>query len=215
MELFHSLQGEGAHAGKSAFFIRLAQCKVGCSWCDTKESWSSFSYPKIKIETLAKETAIANSNGASLLIITGGEPLHHNLTPLCEAIRKVMSFPNIKNMPIHIETSGVDPISGSPDWITLSPKRHFPPRAEIVKNCQEIKVIIHTKEDIIFAERIAQEATKTNSVRETNSKSAFTPLLFLQPRWGSKAGEALAMEHVMKNPKWRLSLQTHKWLNID
>ena len=200
VESFHSLQGEGAHTGRSAFFIRLASCKVGCPWCDTKASWSAEQYPQKSILHLAKETSIAQNEGAEFLVITGGEPLHHNLDSLCYAIRSKQSIP------IHLETSGVDTLSGNPDWITVSPKPHAPPRKEILKICHEIKIIIHKKDDLIFAEEIA------NIVNFTTQKK---PLLFLQAGWHNEEGQNLAYEHVKRNKKWRLSMQTHKWLNIS
>ncbi len=209
VETFQSIQGEGAHAGRSAFFIRLASCKVGCSWCDTKESWSSQNYPLQTVDNLAKDTVIAKKQGASFLVITGGEPLHHDLTSLCEAIRNSTLSINKEHMPIHIETSGVDQLSGSPDWLTVSPKKHFPPKKEILKVCQEIKVVIHTKDDLQFAEEIAKIAM---AQKETTSHQ---PLLFLQPGWGDKEGKNLTIEYIIRNSQWRLSLQTHKWLEID
>jgi len=217
VESFHSIQGEGAHSGRSAYFIRLANCKVGCPWCDTKDSWSSANYPYKNVEELAKEAAIAKSQGAAFLVITGGEPLHHNLTPLCKAIVAATATMD-KSMPIHLETSGVDQISGSPNWITLSPKRHLPPKERLLGICQEIKVVIHEKEDIFFAEEMAKIAVdhkrKQAELNDNIYGSTAQPLLFLQPGWGNKEGHDLTIKHVIKNPKWRLSLQTHKWLNI-
>ncbi|ABX09753.1 7-carboxy-7-deazaguanine synthase QueE [Prochlorococcus marinus] len=219
VESFHSIQGEGAHAGRSAFFIRLAQCNVGCEWCDTKESWSSISHPKKTIDSLVQETTIAKSKGASFLVITGGEPLHHNLNPLCNAIKNNINSCGDNAIPIHLETSGVHHMSGAPDWITLSPKRHFPPKEELLEACQEIKVIIHSKEDILFAEEMAHRSihAKKNAYksRVSTKQSLIKPLLFLQPGWGHSMGQKLAIEYVIKNPQWRLSLQTHKWLAID
>ena len=124
VEQFHSLQGEGYHAGKSAFFIRLAGCKVGCSWCDTKNSWDEKKHPSISIEKIIDRIKIARKKGASFCVITGGEPLQHNLDNFCKAIKKMTMGEEQKPMKIHIETSGVNSISGSYDWITLSPKRH-------------------------------------------------------------------------------------------
>ena len=141
VECFHSIQGEGAHTGKSAFFIRLASCNVGCKWCDTKHSWSIAGYPIKDVMDLSTMTANAHKNGAEFVVITGGEPLHHNLDNLSDAIRSRTSKGENNSMPIHIETSGVDPISGTPSWITLSPKRHAPPRIELIKACNELKVI--------------------------------------------------------------------------
>ena len=202
VERFHSVQGEGAHAGRSAFFIRLAYCNVKCSWCDTKYSWAEDFSQQENVMNLSEETASARSKGAAFVVITGGEPLHHNLDPLCDAIRKPTNT-NQEAIPIHLETSGVDPISGHPNWITLSPKRHAPPRIEVIKACQELKVVIHEKDDLIFAENIAKKTRKFQK-----------PLLFLQPGWKHKEGQTLAFEYVKNNPEWRLSMQTHKWLKV-
>ena len=203
VERFHSLQGEGNHAGRSAFFIRLARCNVGCSWCDTKNSWFEDNFPQIAITSLSEEVADAQVKGAAFVVITGGEPLHHNLFPLCNQIRKTTKAKNKTTILIHLETSGVDPITGDPDWITLSPKRHARPRFELIKACHELKVIIHEKEDLIFAENIAMKAKKFKN-----------PMLFLQPGWNSKEGQNLAFEYVKNHPQWRLSMQTHKWLGV-
>ena len=203
VEQFHSLQGEGAHAGRSAFFIRLASCKVMCSWCDTKDSWSEDNFPKENVLDLAEAVANAKLKGAEFVVITGGEPLHHNLDPLCKAIRSNTSVKETKSIPIHLETSGVDPISGSPNWITLSPKRHAPPRLELIKACQELKVVIHEKDDLTFAEMISKKTRKFKR-----------PLLYLQPGWENEQGAKLAYEYVRSNPQWRLSTQTHKWLKV-
>ena len=201
VERFHSLQGEGAHAGRSAFFIRLASCKVGCAWCDTKTSWSAKSHPIETILTLAKDVVKAQEDGAAFVVLTGGEPLHHNLEPLCDEIK------NQTSIPIHLETSGVDELTGSPNWVTLSPKRHAPPRHNLLIACDEIKVVIDSKEDLVFAEEISLEAIAAK-------KDYQKPLLFLQPSWKNKTGHDLAIEFVKKNSEWRLSLQTHKWLGV-
>ena len=137
VETFHSLQGEGLHAGRSAFFIRLGGCHVGCSWCDTKHSWPMESHPKQSVDSLATKAAQAEQAGAAFVVITGGEPLHHNLNALTDEIRRSC------HLPVHIETSGVDPLSGTIDWVTLSPKRHHPPLPELLSGCHELKVVIH------------------------------------------------------------------------
>lgn len=197
VETFHSLQGEGLHAGQSAFFIRLAGCRVGCSWCDTKESWPRQGHAERPLRAIAAEAAAAREAGAAFVVITGGEPLHHDLTPMCSAL-------DSHGLRLHLETSGVDPLSGRFDWITLSPKRHQPPRHDVLQRCHELKVIIHTAEDLAFAEAIACQA----------GRSAGRPHCFMQPGWGSEAGQQLALEHVRRHPAWRLSLQSHKWLAI-
>jgi organic radical activating enzyme len=194
VETFHSLQGEGLHAGRSAFFIRLGGCTVGCSWCDTKHSWPAESHPLRPLQSLATEAAAAASDGAAFVVITGGEPLHHNLDALSAAIRQHCT------LPIHLETSGVDPLTGSPDWISLSPKRHQPPRAELLQRCHELKVVVHEAADLLFAEVSASQAPQATWL--------------LQPGWDCREGQALALEFVQAQPRWRLSLQSHKWLGV-
>jgi organic radical activating enzyme len=194
VETFHSLQGEGLHAGRSAFFIRLGGCRVGCSWCDTKHSWPAEVHPQQTLETLALACAEAASAGAAFVVLTGGEPLHHNLDALSAAIRQHCT------LPIHLETSGVDPLSGSPDWISLSPKRHQPPRAELLQRCHELKVVVHEAADLLFAEVSASQAPQATWL--------------LQPGWDCREGQALALEFVQSQPRWRLSLQSHKWLGV-
>ena len=218
VEMFHSLQGEGMHFGRSAFFIRLGGCNVGCSWCDTKESWPQGSHRTASVEELAKETAIAQSRGAAILVITGGEPLHHNLHKLCEAIQDTTTTQNNQAIPIHLETSGVNEISGFCNWITLSPKRHSLPKKSLLKQCDEIKVVINEEEDLIFAEEIAnlskREKQITNNKNEDKKNGSTRPHLFLQPGWESENGKDLTIEYIKNHPQWRLSLQVHKWLGI-
>jgi len=205
VECFHSLQGEGEHAGRSAYFIRLASCKVGCPWCDTKDSWNSELHPQQSLIDLSISTAKAQREGAAFVVITGGEPLHHNLDDLCREIRK--STLNIKqtSIPIHLETSGVDMLSGNPDWITLSPKRHSPPRLDSLLSCQELKVVIQNTEDLHFAKAMADLIKDNGKIK---------PQLFLQAGWDNEEGQELAIKFVKNNPDWRLSMQTHKWLGV-
>ena len=205
VECFHSLQGEGKHAGRSAYFIRLASCKVGCPWCDTKESWNSELHPQRSLIDLSICTAKAQKEGAAFVVITGGEPLHHNLDLLCKKIRQSTINQENKSIPIHLETSGVDILSGSPDWITLSPKRHFPPRLDTLLSCQELKIVIQNEEDLRFAEKMADLIKNNGKVK---------PQLFLQAEWNNEEGKALAITYVKNNPDWRLSMQTHKWLGV-
>ena len=205
VECFHSLQGEGEHAGRSAYFIRLASCKVGCHWCDTKKSWNAELHPQRSLIDLSTCTAKAHQEGAAFVVITGGEPLHHNLDLLCKEIRKCTLNLNNKSIPIHLETSGVDILSGNPDWITLSPKPHAPPRLETLLSCQELKIVIQTKEDLHFAEKIA------NLIK---SNRRIAPKLFLQAGWENEEGKKLAIAYIKNNPEWRLSMQTHKWLGV-
>lgn len=195
VETFHSLQGEGHHSGRSAFFIRLAGCNVGCPWCDTKHSWPEAAHPQRHLDDLAQEAAAAERQGAAFTVITGGEPLHHNLDALASTLREASSHA------LHLETSGVDDLSGDPDWITLSPKPHRPPRQELLSHCDELKVVIHTSDDLLFAESMAAAVSKQT-------------VLLLQPSWDSPEGQRLAIDHVQCQPRWRLSLQTHKWLGV-
>ena len=205
VECFHSLQGEGEHAGRSAYFIRLASCKVGCPWCDTKDSWNSELHPQQSLIDLSTQTAKAQEEGAAFVVITGGEPLHHNLDDLCKEIRKSTLNLEKKSIPIHLETSGVDRLSGNPDWITLSPKRHSPPRLDNLLSCQELKVVIQKAEDLLFAEKMADLIKNNGKIK---------PILFLQAGWDNEEGQTLAIKFVKNNPDWRLSIQTHKWLGV-
>ena len=201
VETFHSLQGEGLHAGRSAFFIRLGGCRVGCSWCDTKHSWPEQAHPNQSLAAIAAAALGAAQAGAAFVVITGGEPLHHNLDGLCSALAA-------SGLPLHLETSGVDAPSGRFDWITLSPKPHAPPRAALLATCQELKVIVHEPADLAFAEAMASQAL------QARDPAAERPVLLLQPGWQSSAGQALALQHVQANPAWRLSLQSHKLLGV-
>jgi organic radical activating enzyme len=197
VETFHSLQGEGLHAGRGAFFIRLGGCNVGCSWCDTKHSWPAAVHPQRAVADLAREAGAATAAGAAFTVITGGEPLHHPLDQLCKALQST-------GLPLHLETSGVDQLSGNFDWISLSPKRHRPPLAALLANCHELKLVVHEEEDLVFAEVMAQAAKALGN----------RPHLLLQPGWGSKPGQDLSVEFVKTHPAWRLSLQSHKQLGV-
>ena len=195
VETFHSLQGEGHHCGRSAFFIRLAGCNVGCAWCDTKHSWPMASHAKQDVDGLARQARQAKDAGAAFVVITGGEPLHHNLQPLTDALDRICG------LPIHLETSGVDQLSGRFDWVTLSPKRHRPPQQALLSRCDELKVVVLDTDDVSFAHAMA------------NDTSMATHLL-VQPVWDSETAQDLAIHHVQQHPRWRLSLQSHKFLQI-
>ncbi len=211
VEKFHSLQGEGFHTGKSAYFIRLAGCEVGCSWCDTKHSWNSKNYPLFSINSLLIEVIKARLNGAAFLVLTGGEPLHHNLDEFCKIIKNETNNAKNESIRIHIETSGVSKFSGFYDWITLSPKRHKPPKEYFVKKCDELKIIINDKKDVIFAQEISEHLSNIKNDKKYNSEKK----LFVQPAWNSNKGYKLAIEFAKSNPEWSLSLQTHKYLSIQ
>ena len=209
VETFHSLQGEGAHAGRSAFFIRLAGCSVGCPWCDTKHSWPAHSHPQRPLSELGVEVRRAAAAGAGFVVITGGEPLEHDLEPLCAAL-------DAAGLPLHLETSGVNALSGRFDWITLSPKAQRPPTSELLAHCDELKVVVHGPADLDFALAMAAAAT-ARPVRDAaagmTGQSA-GPLLLLQPGCDCPEGQQLAVAFVQARPDWRLSLQTHKWLGV-
>jgi len=191
MEDFYTIQGEGYHTGTPAYFIRIGGCDVGCHWCDVKESWNPDTHPPTDIEKMV-ETAAKYAN---TVVVTGGEPLTWNMQPLTDLLKE-------KGLKIHIETSGAYPITGHWDWFCLSPKKNKLPVNEAYTIANELKVIIHNKHDFIFAEEQAEK---------TNEKA----ILFLQPEWSQKEKMTpLIVDYVMANPKWRISLQTHKYLNI-
>jgi 7-carboxy-7-deazaguanine synthase len=211
VETFHSLQGEGLHAGRSAFFIRLGGCRVGCRWCDTKHSWPQGTHLHRRPAELAEESEAAAAAGAAFVVITGGEPLHHDLGALCAALRQSRGEAGTRPLPLHLETSGVDPLSGQFDWITLSPKPHLPPTAQTLAACHELKVVVHGPGDLVFAEAMARAALELRSDTGTDPDG---PHLLLQPGWDNQEGTELAIAHVRRHPAWRLSLQSHKWLGV-
>jgi len=215
VEKFHSLQGEGFHTGKSAFFIRLAGCNVGCTWCDTKHSWDKEKYPLIPIKKIIDEIKWARGQGASFLVITGGEPLHHNLDNFCQALNQETSKEKQKPIKVHIETSGVSKISGNFDWITLSPKRHLPPQTYFLEKCNELKIIINDQKDIDFATEIKQEIMNQSQTFSTKKDFyKFEKKYYLQPAWNNNEGFSLTVDFIKNHPEWNLSLQTHKYLKI-
>ena len=191
MEEFYTIQGEGYHTGTAAYFIRVGGCDVGCHWCDVKESWNADLHPPTYTDVIVANAA----KWGKTIVITGGEPLMWNMSPITAKLRAA-------GLKVHIETSGAYPLSGYWDWICLSPKKNKLPTEEIYQYAHELKIIIHNKHDFIFAE---EQAAKVN----TNA------ILFLQPEWSKKElVTPLIVDYVMQNPKWRVSLQTHKYLNI-
>ncbi len=191
MEDFYTIQGEGAHTGTAAYFIRLGGCDVGCHWCDVKESWDAALHPRTHVEDIAKKAAeLANT-----IVVTGGEPLMYDMTALTRLLKA-------QNLRIHIETSGAYPLTGTWDWICLSPKKAKLPTESVYANAHELKVIVYNKHDFIFAE---EQAARVNPKAQ----------LFLQPEWSRKDDMMpLIIDYVKQNPKWRLSLQSHKYINI-
>ena len=215
VETFHSLQGEGLHAGRSAFFIRLAGCSVGCSWCDTKHSWPEASHPRRSLTDLAAAACGAAAAGAGFVVITGGEPLQHHLDALCDQLRAATAgAEQPEGLPLHLETSGVDPLSGRFDWITLSPKRHRPPNSALLQACDELKVVVTAPADLTFAEAMAEQAFQGRSLGADGRRSRPGPALLLQPVWDDPVAGELTIDYVRRHPAWRLSLQSHKWLGL-
>ncbi|MCC6309270.1 MAG: 7-carboxy-7-deazaguanine synthase QueE [Chitinophagaceae bacterium] len=192
MEHFYTIQGEGYHQGSAAYFIRLGGCDVGCVWCDVKESWDANKHPLFNTNDLIAEV---KKTPAKIIVITGGEPLMHNLSELTHQLQA-------NGLKTHIETSGSHPISGSWDWICLSPKKFKAPLPEIMPLAHELKIIVFNKSDFDWAEKYA--ALVSPQCR-----------LFLQPEW-EKAGEMtpLIIEYIKAHPQWELSLQVHKYINV-
>lgn len=192
MESFYTIQGEGAYTGCAAYFIRLGGCDVGCHWCDVKESWDAELHPKLTIEEIVVE---AGDKGENIVVITGGEPLMYDLTDLTESL-------NTRGLRRHIETSGAHPLSGEWDWICFSPKKFKQAREEFYQKSHELKVVIYNKSDLAWAE---SHAAKMND----------KVLLYLQPEWSrAKEMTPLIVDYVKNNPRWRISLQTHKYMDI-
>ena len=191
MEAFYTIQGEGFYKGSAAYFIRLGGCDVGCHWCDVKESWDSDIHPPTDIVNIVNEAKIHSKT----VVVTGGEPLMWNMFPLTKLL-------NVNNIKTHIETSGAYELTGDWDWICLSPKKNKNPLNEIYKKANELKVVVYNLNDLQFAEK---QSEKVNN----------DCILYLQPEW-SKRDEMIPIivDYVMKNTKWKVSLQTHKYLNI-
>lgn len=191
MEEFYTIQGEGYHKGTAAYFIRVGGCDVGCHWCDVKESWNPDIHPLTDIGSI-----VANAvKYSKTIVVTGGEPLTWDMSPLTQLLKE-------KGLDTHIETSGAYPLSGTWDWICLSPKKNKLPTAEIYKVADELKVIIYNKDDFRFAE---EQALKVNPDCK----------LYLQPEWSKRDKMIpLIVDYVMAHPHWVVSLQTHKYLNI-
>ncbi|HEU4717517.1 MAG TPA: 7-carboxy-7-deazaguanine synthase QueE [Bacteroidia bacterium] len=192
MEEFYTIQGEGFHSGKAAYFIRLGGCDVGCHWCDVKESWDANLHPLTETDSIIRN---ASSFPSKAIVVTGGEPSAFNLSRLTSGAKK-------NGLQTFIETSGAYPLTGEWDWICLSPKKTSPPLKENFKKAHELKVIIYNNDDFRWAE---ENALNVNS----------GCLLFLQPEWSrAKQMMPLIVDYVMKHPQWNVSLQTHKFMNI-
>ena len=192
MEEFYTIQGEGYHSGKAAYFIRLGGCDVGCHWCDVKESWNAETHPLTHADLIIEN---AEKYAGKSVVVTGGEPSLYQLDYLTSKLKE-------KGISTFIETSGAYPLTGEWDWICLSPKKTMHPLPDIFTSAHELKVIIYNKHDFSWAE-------------ENASKVAGRCKLFLQPEW-SRSSKVLPqiIDYVKNNPKWNISLQTHKFMNI-
>lgn len=191
MEEFYTIQGEGYHSGRAAYFIRIGGCDVGCHWCDVKESWNPDVHPPTKIDSIA-ENAARYSN---TVVVTGGEPLTWNMLPLTTLLKD-------NKLQVHIETSGAYPCTGEWDWVCLSPKKTKPPVNDIYPLANELKIIIYNQHDFKWAE---EHAARVGSKCK----------LYLQPEWSRRDTVIpLISEYVMANPKWQISLQAHKYIGI-
>jgi 7-carboxy-7-deazaguanine synthase len=192
MEAFYTIQGEGHYTGNPAYFIRLGGCDVGCVWCDVKDSWDADKWPKKSVKSIV---AKANKFPGRLAVVTGGEPLMYDMSPLTTALHE-------QGFKTNIETSGAHPLSGNWDWLCFSPKKFKKPLPEIYDHADELKIIVFNKSDLKWAEEHAEKINKDC-------------LLYLQPEW-DKADEMmpLIVDYVKQNPHWKISLQTHKFMNI-
>ena len=192
MESFYTLQGEGFHQGKAAYFIRLGGCDVGCFWCDVKESWNAAKHPLQTIEAIVSDAKLFP---APIVVVTGGEPLMHNLDALTKALHDA-------GFQTNIETSGSHPLSGTWDWICLSPKKFKEPLPSILPHTNELKVVIYNKSDFKWAETYAAQVAPQCK-------------LYLQPEWDKRSEiTPLIIDYIKANPKWELSLQIHKYINL-
>ena len=192
MEQFYTVQGEGYHQGKASYFIRTAGCNVGCHWCDIKDSWDAAEYPLINVEEIAKE---ASRYPMKIAVVTGGESMMFNMKPLTEALEN-------RGLKRHVETSGAYPISGTWDWICLSPKKFKAPLDSNLKVANELKVVIYNRSDFKWAQMHAAKV-------HPDCK------LYIQPEW-NKAYQMMPeiVDFIKTNPQWHISLQIHKYMNI-
>ncbi|MFM7195285.1 MAG: 7-carboxy-7-deazaguanine synthase QueE [Bacteroidota bacterium] len=192
MESFHTIQGEGAFTGHAAWFIRLGGCDVGCVWCDVKDSWDINRHPRRLVDEMVAE---ATASRAPIAVVTGGEPAMHDLEVLTSALKAA-------GMRTHIETSGAWPLTGSWDWVCLSPKKFKAPDDSVWSQAHELKIIVYHPSDLEWAQRQAERVSSDCK-------------LFLQPEW-SRVQEitGLIVDFVKANPRWQVSLQTHKYMNI-
>lgn len=195
MEHFYTLQGEGFYQGRAAYFVRLGGCDVGCVWCDVKESWDAAAHPAMSIDEITAAVVNNTPSNKALVVITGGEPLMHNLDALTTALQA-------KGFETNIETSGSHPLSGHWNWICLSPKKFKAPLPEVVPFANELKVVIFNKSDFEWAEQYAALVSPACK-------------LYLQPEWDKAAlMTPLIVEYIRQHPQWELSMQLHKYINV-
>lgn len=196
MEHFYTIQGEGNHQGKAAYFIRLGGCDVGCVWCDVKDSWDASKHPSFSTEKIVEMAVEGSKKPAEVIaVITGGEPLLHNLDELTVSLKE-------QGFQTNIETSGSSPLSGNWDWICLSPKKFKAPLPEVILAAHELKVVIFHKSDFEWAEQFAAQVNPECK-------------LYLQPEWDKATTiTPLIIDYIKGNPQWRISLQIHKYLNV-
>ncbi len=192
MEDFYTIQGEGFYQGSAAYFIRLGGCEVRCVWCDVKDSWDVNAHPKVEVKQMAEK---ASASGSNIVVVTGGEPTMHNLSALTDELKQA-------GLRTHIETSGAYPITGEWDWICFSPKKFKPPHPSVPEKADELKVVIFHKNDFAWAEDFAKQVRPACE-------------LYLQPEW-SKEKDILPLiiAYVKKDPRWKISLQVHKYMDI-
>lgn len=192
MEQFYTIQGEGANTGKPAFFVRTGGCDVGCVWCDVKESWDAEAHPKFRVETIGEH---AQQSNCPNVVITGGEPCMYNLQPLTSHLQEL-------GFNTWLETSGAHPITGEWDWIVFSPKKFKEPLPEAYQMAHELKVVIANKHDFKWAEKHAQNVNGNTQ-------------LFLQVEWSRREKlMPLIVDYVKLHPRWRISVQSHKYINV-
>lgn len=192
MEHFYTLQGEGYHQGRAAYFVRLGGCDVGCVWCDVKESWDASLHPPMTVDEIISHIS---ATPAEMVVITGGEPLMYDLEPLVDALQD-------NGYSVHIETSGAYPLSGHPDWICVSPKKFKAPLPEVLLQAHELKVVVYHKSDLDWAEKHAELVSPRCR-------------LYLQPEWSRNQDMTpLIVDHIKRHPRWEFSLQMHKYIHV-
>lgn len=192
VEHFYTLQGEGFNTGKAAYFLRIGGCDVGCRWCDSKYSWNPDLHPLVSVNDIVDYVL---KSGADSVVITGGEPLMWSLDKLCSLLKQ-------NNLITFLETSGAHSLSGEWDWICLSPKMNAPPKDNILKAANELKVIIEKEEDFLWAEKMSKLV----------SEDCY---LFLQPEWSqTELITGTIVDYILRNSKWMISLQSHKYIKI-